>query len=281
MSAPFWVDERHESGSAIGFEMVELLTEERTPFQHIKIFESRGFGRVMSLDDCWMVTQRENHLYHEMMSHPALACHDRPSRVAIVGGGDCGVLQQVLRHPTVEQATQIEIDERVTRLSEQYFPELCSHNSDPRAQLLFEDGLAWVGRQSQSLDLLIIDSTDPVDMAAGLFEQRFYEDCRQALADDGILALQSESPLLHVELLVQIRQRLYQAGFGQLKHLLFPQPCYPSGWWSATLASASRDLTQVRNLDDQIPCRYYSRAIHQAAATLPPGLQRSLGEVSG
>ncbi len=281
MTAPFWVDERHDSGSAIGFEMVELLAEERTPFQHIKIFESRSFGRVMSLDDCWMVTQRENYLYHEMMSHPALACHDRPSQVAIVGGGDCGVLQEVLRHDSVTQATQIEIDERVTRLSEQYFPELCSANADPRAQLKFEDGLAWVARQQHSLDVLIIDSTDPVDMAAGLFEQRFYENCRQALADDGILALQSESPLLHVELLGQIRRRLRRAGFIQLTHLLFPQPCYPSGWWSATLASAGRDLTRVRDLDKQIPCRYYSRAIHQAAATLPPELQRSLGETSG
>ncbi|MEM7709128.1 MAG: polyamine aminopropyltransferase [Pseudomonadota bacterium] len=276
MPAPFWVDERHESGSAIGFEMVELLTEERTPFQHIKIFESRGFGRVMSLDDCWMLTQRENYLYHEMMSHPALACHDRPSQVAIVGGGDCGVLQQVLRHETVTQATQIEIDERVTRLSEQFFPELCASNADPRARLLFEDGLAWVARQQKSLDVLVIDSTDPVDMAAGLFEQGFYESCHQALKGDGILALQSESPMLHVSLISQIRERLAASGFVEIRHLLFPQPCYPGGWWSATLASAGTRLDRFRDLDNLIPCNYYSRAIHQAASTLPPGLARSL-----
>ncbi len=271
------MDERHSSGSAIGYQMEQLLVEEKTPFQTIKIFESRTFGRVMALDDCWMVTQRDNFLYHEMMSHPGLACLNAPAKVAIVGGGDCGVLQQVLRHSQVQQVTQVEIDERVTRLSEQYFPELCTANHDPRAHFVFDDGIAWINSQQASVDLLIIDSTDPVDMAAGLFEQAFYQSCASALNPQGILALQSESPLLHGDLIGDIRQRLTGAGFTDIVHLLFPQPCYPSGWWSATLASRGSDLSQFRNLDQAIACRYYSHAIHAAAMVLPPQLQRALG----
>src|SRR5574338_1669805 len=117
-----------------------------------------------------MLTTRDNFLYHEMMTHPVLYTPAAPRNVAIIGGGDCGTLREVLRHPEVESVVQIDIDERVTRLAEKYFPELCESNADPRAKLLFDDGIQWMkDARRESIDLIIIDSTDPVGPAEGLF----------------------------------------------------------------------------------------------------------------
>src|SRR5690606_11377001 len=155
-------------------------------------------GRLMVIDGSIMLTQRDNFLYHEMMSHPALFTHPDPKRVVIIGGGDCGTLREVLKHASVESVVQIDIDERVTRLSERFFPELCSSNGDPRADLRFEDGIEWIKRAADgSIDVLIIDSTDPVGPAVGLFAVDFYRECCRALAANGVMVQQSESPLLH------------------------------------------------------------------------------------
>ena len=130
-----------EGGTAFSFAIEAKLHEEQTPFQHIAIYQSKTFGKVMAIDGFMQLTSRDNFLYHEMLVHPALFTHFNPESVAIIGGGDCGTLKEVLQHDTVKQAWQIEIDERVTRLSEQYFPELCIANDDERANLLFADGL--------------------------------------------------------------------------------------------------------------------------------------------
>src|ERR1700740_2844667 len=118
----------------------EKLHEGTTPFQKVEIWRTDTFGHLMVIDGCTMVSTRDNFLYHEMMSHPALNSHPDPKTVVVVGGGDCGTLREVLEHPEVKRAVQVEIDERVTRLSEQYFPELCVANGDPRATLFFGDG---------------------------------------------------------------------------------------------------------------------------------------------
>ncbi|MGB0956785.1 MAG: polyamine aminopropyltransferase, partial [Panacagrimonas sp.] len=212
----------------------EKLHEEQTPYQKIEIWQTESFGKLMVIDGCTMVSTRDNFLYHEMMSHPALHSHPAPRNVVVVGGGDCGTLSEVLKHPQVESATQVEIDERVTRLSEQHFPELCTRNTDPRATLYFGDGIAWMKQApAASLDLIIIDSTDPVGPAEGLFGKRFYVDCLRALKPDGLLVQQSESPLLHQSLIQEMHQAMRDVGFARTHLLHFPQPIYPSGWWSA------------------------------------------------
>ncbi|HEX4479949.1 MAG TPA: polyamine aminopropyltransferase, partial [Rudaea sp.] len=167
--APEWFSEQHDySGSSIGFRVKEKLHEEQTPFQKIEIFDTTDWGKLMVIDGCMMVTTRDNFLYHEMMSHPALFTHPRAKRVVVIGGGDCGTLREVLKHDEVESAIQVEIDERVTRLAEKYFPELCESNNDPRAQLLFIDGIKWMAEcEPDSLDVVIVDSTDPIGPAEG------------------------------------------------------------------------------------------------------------------
>jgi spermidine synthase len=215
-----------------------------------------------------------------MLSHPALFIHPSPQRVCIIGGGDCGTLREVLKHPEVEQVTQIDIDERVTRLAEQYFPELTESNSDDRARLLFDDGIAWMAQAAAGgLDLIIVDSTDPVGPAVGLFSQGFFKTCLRALAPGGMVVQQSESPLLHPDLLRDIRAAMSGAGFADVKSLFFPQPVYPSGWWSATLARKDQVIAGFRVEDVEhrpFVTRYYNADIHRAALAQPEFFLRDL-----
>ncbi|MEM9301467.1 MAG: polyamine aminopropyltransferase [Pseudomonadota bacterium] len=271
MSDSNWIHEFHDSGSAIGYEVLEVLHQERSPFQQIDIYRTRTFGTAMALDGCWMVTDRDNFIYHEMMSHPALLSHPAPRDVVIIGGGDCGTLREVARHEDVARIVQIELDERVTRLSEQFFPELCERNDDPRVELRFEDGIRWMEASGPgSADVIIVDCTDPVGPAAGLYDVPFFRTCRETLRPGGILIQQSESPLFHVELLAALRERLPEAGFDAVQHLQFPQPCYPSGWWSATMARRDGQFDVFRNnAANRLATRYFHPEMLAAARTLP------------
>lgn len=268
----------HE-GMATSFRVEAKLAEERSAWQRLEVYRTASFGNLMALDGCVMLTGRDEFIYHEMISHPALFTHADPRRVVIVGGGDCGTLREVLRHSSVEEAWQVEIDERVTRLAEQHFPELVRSNADPRAHLHFGDGLAWLrDAAAESMDAVIVDSTDPVGPAAGLFGEAFYRDCRKALGAGGILVQQSESPLLNAPLIRAMHRAMRAAGFDDVRTLTFPQPCYPSGWWSATLARKGARLEGFRaaeaaRLDG---LRYYSAEMHRAAFALPPFLLAAL-----
>jgi spermidine synthase len=268
-------------GSAFSLQVSAKLHDERSAYQRIEIYEAATFGTLMVIDGCVMLTDRDNFLYHEMMAHPALFTHARPRRVVIIGGGDCGTLREVLRHREVERATQVEIDERVTRLAERYFPDLCEANSDPRAELRFGDGLAFMRNADPgSVDVVIVDSTDPVGPAEGLFQEPFYRDCVRALGEGGVLVQQSESPLLHLETIIApLHRAMRAAGFADTRTLHFPQPVYPSGWWSATLARKGEALEGFRETDAgawAFPTRYYSPAVHRAALALPPFMAEAL-----
>ncbi len=269
-----WFSEEHQdAGSSFGLRIEGLLEQVQTPYQKIEIYQSTDFGRLMVVDDCIKLTSRDNFLYHEMMSHPVLFTHPAPRRVAVIGGGDCGTLREVLRHTYVQEVVQIDIDEQVTRLSEKYFPELCDSNADPRANLLFQDGIRWIReREPGSLDVIIVDSTDPVGPAEGLFTAEFLGDCRKALAAGGILVQQSESPLYHMDILRGLYKAMDKAGFAAVQTLFFPQSVYPSGWWSATMACKGQAFNGFREQAAQqrsFPTRYYNRDIHHAALAQP------------
>lgn len=262
------------------FQVSEKLYEEQTPIQKIEIYQNPLFGKVLVFDGLVMLTEKDNYLYHEMMSHPVLFTHKSPKNVAIIGGGDCGTLQEVLKHLEVKQVTQIDIDERVTRVCEKYFPELCASNQDTRAEFLFEDGIKWMANAAPgSLDVIIVDCTDPVDAAEGLFEKPFYDACFKALNTGGILVQQSESPFFHQELIRNMRAKMKAAEFTEAKTLFFPQPTYPSGSWSATMAFKGRPMEGFRvqdALNKVFETKYYNAAIHEAALALPEALVREL-----
>jgi spermidine synthase len=270
-----WVTEIYAPmGNLWGLEAKEKLHSEKTEYQQIDMYDTTYFGKVMLIDGCMQLTTYDNFLYHEMMTHPVLFTHPNPLNVVVIGGGDCGTLQQVLLHSQVKTAKQIEIDKRVTDLAEIYFPELCANNKDPRAELIFGDGIAWMLAQpAASLDVIIVDSTDPVGPAEGLFNRAFYQSCLNALRPNGLLVQQSESPLFHLELMRSMRKAMHDAGFTQSHTLLYPQPCYPSGWWSCTIAGREGDITKFREADAEkrsFKTRYYSPAIHKAALANPP-----------
>jgi spermidine synthase len=278
-----WFSEPHEhSGSAISFRVKRKLHAEKTPFQTIEIWETTDWGHLMIIDGCVMLTTRDNFLYHEMMAHPALYTHTAPKRVVIIGGGDCGTLREVLKHREVESCVQCDIDERVTRLSEKYFPELCESNGDARAKLMFDDGLKYMAAlEPDSIDLVIVDSTDPVGPAEGLFGASFYASCLKALRAGGILVQQSESPLAHLDLIKAMRQHMRAAGFAATRTLPFPQPCYPTGWWSCTMARKAIDLGSFRErgaATKQFATRYYNADTHRAALAAPEFMREALGD---
>lgn len=263
-----------ECGTALSFEIKEKLHQEQTPFQKIEIYSTKSFGMLMVIDGFVMLTERDNFIYHEMLTHPALFCHPDPVSVVIAGGGDCGSLREVAKHSCVQDIFQVEIDERVTRLSEEYFPVLCEANDDPRIEFIFEDAIEWFhAKKSSSVDIIIVDSTDPVGPAEGLYSTAFYKDCFRALKPTGLLVQQSESPMVHLESIIQpMHDSMQVAGFSSIDLICFPQPCYPTGWWSATLASKSKQLSFAREKfakQLEIQTRYYNHAVHLACFATP------------
>ncbi len=266
-----------EAGSAFSLRVTKKLYNERSRYQTIEVYETSHFGNLLVLDGFVMLNARDNFIYHEMMSHPALYTHPHPKRVLVIGGGDCGCLGEVLKHREVIAAELVELDERVTRVSEQFFPELCAASNDPRASLHFTDGVAWVARaEPGAYDIIIVDSTDPIGQAARLFQAPFYASCRRALGDEGVLIVQSESPLIHLELIHSIRSEMGKAGFQHVSTLHFPQCAYPSGWWSATLAGGRFPHAEFRDSDaraKRFTTRYYNADIHRSALAQPTFMQ--------
>lgn len=268
------------SGSAFSLRIEQKLAEVQSPFQHIEMYQTTDFGNLMVIDGVIMLSSRDNFLYHEMLSHPVLFTHPAPKNVVIIGGGDCGTLREVLKHPDIERVTQIDIDEQVTRMAEQFFPELCASNNDPRATLLFADGIQYMRETpAGSVDVIIVDSTDPIGPGEGLFNRAFYQSCLAALKPGGILVQQSESPLIHMQLLNDMRQAMKDAGFADLQTLQFPQMVYPSGWWTCTLARKDQAIDGFRRdaaANPAFDTAYYNAEVHQASMALPNFMRQQL-----
>ncbi len=277
-----WFSEIHtEADSAFSLKLHRTLYEVQSPYQHIAVYATESFGNLMVIDGYIMLSSRDNFLYHEMMAHPALFTHPDPKQVLIIGGGDCGTLREVLKHSGIDAVTQVDIDEQVTQVSERYFPELCEANSDPRATLHFDNGLAWVqNAKPDSYDVIIVDSTDPIGPGEVLFTEAFFHDCWRALGTNGIFVQQSESPLFHLDkILIPMHRRLRAAGFIDTHSLHFPQCVYPSGWWTATLACKQGQVTTFREADaaaKSFATDYYNVDIHRAALATPEFMRRAL-----
>ena len=278
-----WLTEMHSPGRALTYKVKRTLYRESSPYQTIDIVETEDFGVVMLLDGVIMVTEKDEFVYHEMLSQPSLYTHPAAQDVLIIGGGDCGTMKRILMHKAVKSVIQVEIDEMVTRVAREYFPSLIACSADPRAQLLFEDGIGYLRNNRDRFDLILVDSTDPVGAAEGLFHKEFYADCHRALKAEGILCIQSESPYIESlrGLIVQINRDL-RALFPAVYPYLAPIQTYQAGYWMFQMASRTHSPLKpevgVRIISAGISYDFYNQAIHFACFALPEFIRRMLAD---
>ncbi|MEM1008401.1 MAG: polyamine aminopropyltransferase [Myxococcota bacterium] len=270
-----WFHEVGHHHFGLQFAVRQTLCQVRSEFQEIAILETEGFGKMMVLDGCVMLTERDEFFYHEMLAHPALCVHPSPTRVLVIGGGDGGTVREVLRHPGIQHVDLVELDEQVVRVAKKYLPALSTGLNDSRVSVHFEDGVAFLQNAQEPYDVILIDSTDPVGPASGLIQTAFFQNCQRAMHPDGILVMQSESPFLHSKELITIHQNLKPV-FHRPQLYLTPMISYPSGWWSFTWASHTHHPKQLKTQRAQKLCtalKYYNPDIHHAALALPNFVQ--------
>ncbi len=283
-----WYFEDHDKGIRFGIKCVKTLYSYQSEYQQIDVLETVEFGRMLLLDGLVMLTQRDEFIYHEMITHPALFAHPAPEKVLVIGGGDGGTVRELARHNCLREIVLCEIDRHVVDTSMRFFPEIACSMDDSRVTILYQDGADFARQQPSRFDLIIIDSTDPVGPGEVLFSQEFYTACLSALRPGGILAAQTESPVHHLELMRDIKRRLESAGFSKVRFYTAPIPTYPGGFWSWCLASADNlrqaeadDLSgfsPARTMDKELlqELRYYNREIHEAAFCLPQFMKKIL-----
>ncbi|TDA69982.1 MAG: polyamine aminopropyltransferase [Clostridia bacterium] len=266
-----WFSEKQLDSLAISCVVKKILHSERTPYQQIKVLDTDPFGLMLALDDVIQTTVFDEFAYHEMIALVPLNVHPDPKRILVIGGGDGGTVRECLRHPSPEEVTLVEIDARVVEVSRQYLPQLSSGLDDPRVKICYEDGTKYLKGKESAYDVIIVDSTDPVGPARGLFEEPFYRQIERALAPEGILVAQTESPFYNLDLIKKVFAT-WRGIFPTVRIYEAVIPSYPGGLWTFTLGSKKHDPVAVRG---QVVAagRYYSPAVHQAAFVLPNFLQ--------
>ncbi|MCL6560402.1 MAG: polyamine aminopropyltransferase [Firmicutes bacterium] len=274
-----WYTERGiVPGLALSVEVSKVLHEEQTEFQHLAIVDTPLYGRMLWLDNIIMTNIKDEFVYHEMISHVALNTHPNPKKVLVIGGGDGGAIREIIKHPSVEKAVLVEIDRRVVETSKEYLPEIAGALDDPKVEVHYEDGIKYVKEHQNEFDIIIVDSTDPIGPAVGLFEGDFYKSCYQALKEDGIFVAQTESPYYNEELIPKVQKDI-RALYSITKLYLAFIPTYPGGCWSFTMGSKRYDpLAVAPEAVPSLAYRYYNAEIHRAAFVLPQFLRDRLGQ---
>lgn len=278
-----WIEEIHQGTVGIKLRAEKVLFSERSLYQRVEVVQTPGHGRVLINDGVFMLSERDEFIYHEMIAHVPLFVHPDPKQVLIIGGGDGGTVREALRHKTVERAVMVEIDGTVVEAARGHLPGLSCALDDPRLELRIEDGVGYAANAveaSEKFDVAIVDSTDPVGPARPLFDRDFYGNISRLLSADGILVTQAESPFYDRDL--QRPMLANQRPFFPRLHLyLFQSLLYPGGLWSFGFASKGlcpiRDLDPVRVRAAGFPLNYYTPAIHRAAFALPAFLLEDRG----
>lgn len=249
--------------------------DEQTEYQHLQVFETEFFGNTLVLDGIIQLTERDNMGYHEMITHVPMLAVGAPKRVLIVGGGDGGSLQQVLRYPSVQQAVVCELDQKVVDYSRQYFPAFGDPWADPRATLLVRDAFGYLEENPGQFDVIISDTTDPIGMAERLFSDEFYKLMVRALAPGGAAATQCEQPYFDTELI----KTIYGTARTLCKNPAYyyaQVPTYPGGGIGFMYVS---DTPWENGLQTPYPPgvnNYINPDIHRAAFAIPEFFRREL-----
>ena len=278
-----WFTEIYEDRTGFSVRITDKLFDRESPFQRVEIFQSESMGKILILNGCFMVTEKDAVIYHEMLVQPAMHIAPNPRRALVIGGGDGGAVGQAIKHKSLESVTLCEIDPLVVESCREHIPSVSSGLDDPRVTVLFEDGAQFIKRHPKHFDLVFVDSTDPVGPAKTLFEPEFFEDVKLSLTDNGIAVFQTESPLFMEDVFVDAVKNL-RSVFGEKSAYPYTAtiPCYPGGLWSFTLCSGSLDPLSLHadRLDPQLEreLEYYTVEIHKAAFALPAFARRRLFE---
>ncbi|WP_059040450.1 polyamine aminopropyltransferase [Paenibacillus rubinfantis] len=264
-----WFTEKQTPVFGITAKIRETLVTEQTEFQDLAMLDTEEFGRMLVLDGMVMTTIKDEFVYHEMVAHPALFTHPHPKRVLVVGGGDGGVIREVIKHPAVEQAVLVEIDGKVIEYSKKYLPEIAGELDHPRVDVQVADGYMHIIESKNQYDVIMVDSTEPVGPAAPLFERGFYQGIYEALKDDGIFVAQTDNPWFKADLIQKVNKDVKEI-FPIVRVYGANIPTYPSGLWTFTMGSKVYDPLQVDETKiPELDTRYYTPRIHKAAFVLP------------
>lgn len=274
-----WYDETFDGHTRLGLLVKETLFSGQSPYQAIEVVDTTGFGRVLIIDGVFMTSEHDEFLYHEMLVHPALTTAPSIERVLVIGGGDGGTVREVLRHPEVRQCVMVEIDEMVVDASKRYLPSIGTAWDDPRLDVRFIDGTEYLDESGDdAYDAIVVDGTDPTGPGAALFDARFFGGCKRMLVPGGVLALQSESPLMMMDVFVETQHKL-RALFSEVHPYMGPVPLYGAGAWSWTWCSDTGEpLRPIAERQEAIVegSRAYNEELHQAAFALPNYVKRAL-----
>ncbi len=279
-----WFSEFHTKNVKLSIRVNKQLYSVQSDFQQIDVFDSPEFGRFLTLDGYMMLTEKDEFIYHEMITHIPMAVHPNVKKVLVIGAGDGGVIRELAKYDDIEHIDMVEIDPLVVEVCKKYLPQTACSFDDARLTIYYEDGLKFVRSKKQEYDLIIVDSTDPFGPGEGLFTLEFYGNCYKALKEDGILVNQNESPFYPEDVIACQRahkrivqtfpiSRIYQA------HI----PTYPSGHWLFGFASKKyhplKDLNEETWKKRNIKCRYYTTKLHQGAFYIPAYVEEILRNV--
>lgn len=278
-----WYTENHTDNVKFSIRVDKHLKSAESEYQRIDIFESKEFGKILTLDGYLMVTEKDEYIYHEMITHIPMAVNPDIKNILVIGAGDGGTVRELTRYNHVENIDMVEIDEMVVEICREYLPQTASRLSDPRVHIFYQDGLRFVRSKENEYDLIIVDSTDPFGVGEGLFTKEFYGNCYKALKDDGILVNQHESTFYASYSNSMKRAHswikstfpialVYQA------HI----PTYPSGHWLFGFASKKYDPRS--DLKSEwwnslgIKTKYYNTILHTGCFAIPNNVRDQLRE---
>ena len=281
-----WFSEFHTPDVKHSIRVNRQLYSRQSEYQRIDIFETPEFGRVLTLDGNVMLTERDEFIYDEMITHVPMAVHPLAKKVLVIGAGDGGVIRELTRYPEIEHIDMVEIDPLVVEVCRKYLPKTACRLDDPRLSIHYEDGLKYVRFKENEYDLIIVDSTDPFGPGEGLFTREFYGNCYKALKEDGIMVNQHESPFYaeDAEACKRAHKRIVES-FPISRVYQAHIPTYPSGHWLFGFASKKyhplKDLDETRWNLRGLDCRYYTTTLHKGAFYLPAYVEEMLEDVEG
>lgn len=272
-----WFTERDDK-IALSLKHDGKLYDVQSDYQRVSVFNTQAYGNMLTLDGMVMTTEKDEYVYHEMITHIPMLTHPNPKRALVIGGGDGGTARELLRHDSLEEVVMVEIDDKVIEASKMHLPTIASALEHPKLNLIVDDGIKYVNDAAdESFDLVIVDSTDPVGPAEGLFTVDFYKEVYRILSKDGIMVTQSESPRFNSKVFKEIFQT-YRGIYGQeqVHCYLAYIPTYPTGMWSFSYSSkggahpiANFDEAKSKAFAKEHRLKYYNEDLHKAAFALP------------